>query len=83
MEKCNPCIFDRLGHNIGLESYGKKYPYFMENMGTNFPGSLNSMDFAAFSRGKLMEKPKHLPCDEVYCRMGIWLEKYTYTMEKV
>ena len=33
--------------------------------------------------GKLMGKPKHFPCDEVYYRMGIWLEKYTHTMEKV
>ena len=43
------CIFHGLGDNIGWESDEKKYPYFGENMGTNFPGSLNSMDFAAFS----------------------------------
>ena len=33
--------------------------------------------------GKLMGKPKHFPCYEVYYRMGIWLEKCTLTMEKV
>ena len=84
MGKCKPCIFDGVGDNIGWESDGKKYPYFMESMGTNFPRSLYSMDFAAFStNGKLMGKPKHFSCDEVYYRMGIWLEKYTHTMEKV
>ena len=41
-----PRIFDRVGDTIGWESDGKKYPYFEESMGTNFPGSLNSMDFA-------------------------------------
>ena len=55
----------------------------MESMGTNFPGCLSSMDFAAFSHGKLMGKTKHFPCDEVYYRMRIWLEKYTDTMQKV
>ena len=83
MGKCKPCIFDVVRDNIGWKSDGKKYPYFMESMGINFPGSLNSMDFAVFSNGKLMGKPKHFPCDEVYYRMGIWLEKYTHTMEKV
>ena len=34
---------------IGWESDGKKYPYFGESMGTNFPGSFNSMDFAEYS----------------------------------
>ena len=76
--------FRWVGDNIGWESDGKKYPYLMENMGTNFPGSLNSIDFAAVStNGKLIGKPKHFSCDEVYYRMGIWLEKYTHTMEKV
>ena len=28
---------------------GEKYTYVGEKMGTNFPGSPNSMDFAAFS----------------------------------
>ena len=27
----------------------KKYPYFGKSMGTNFPGSLNSIDLALFS----------------------------------
>ena len=44
-----PCVFHEIGDNIGWESDGKKYPYFGESMVTNFPGSLNPMDFAAFS----------------------------------
>ena len=44
-----PCIFHGVGNTIGWESDGKKYPYFGESMGTNFPGSLNMMDFTAFS----------------------------------
>ena len=44
-----PCIFHGVGYTIGWKSDGRKYPYFGESMGTNFPGSLNSMDFAAFS----------------------------------
>ena len=39
----------QVGDTIGCESDGKKYPYFGESMGTNFSGSLNLMDFAAFS----------------------------------
>ena len=66
----NQCIFHGVGDTIELESDGKKYPYFVESMGTNFPG-------------KLMGKPMHLPCDEVYYRMGIWLEKCTHTTGKV
>ena len=30
-----------------------------------------------------MGEPKHFPFDEVYYRMGIWLEKCTHTMGKV
>ena len=44
-----PCIFHGAGDTIGWESGGKKYPYFGESMGANFPGTLNSMDLAAFS----------------------------------
>ena len=44
-----PCIVHGVGDTVGWESDGKKYPYFRESMGTNFPGSLNSMDFTAFS----------------------------------
>ena len=69
MGKCKPCIFKGVGNNIGWESLNSD--------------SLSSMDFAAFFHGKLMGKAKHFPCDEVYYRMGIWLEKYTHTMEKV
>ena len=43
------CIFHGVGDTIGWESDGKRYPYFEESMGTNFWGSLNSMDFAAFT----------------------------------
>ena len=44
-----PCIFHELAYTIGWEPNGKKYSYFGEPMGTNFPGSLNSKDYAAFS----------------------------------
>ena len=77
-----PCIFLGVGDTIGWESYGKKYPYFGESIGTNFTVSLNSMDFAAFSNamgnwwGNL--SISHVICDEVYFRMGIWLGKCTH-----
>ena len=43
-----PCIFHGVGDTVGWKSDGKKYPYFGESVGTNFPGSLKLMDFATF-----------------------------------
>ena len=80
-----PCIFYGVRDTRGWESEGKKYLYFGESMGTNFQGSLNSMDFAVFFHcyGKLIGKPKHFSCIEEYYRKGIWLEKRTHTIWKV
>ena len=44
-----PYIVHGVWYTIGWESGGKKYTYFGESIGTNFQGSLNSIDFAAFS----------------------------------
>ena len=38
----------------------EKYPYVGEKMGTNFPGSPNSMDFTAFSHA--MDSWWGIPC---------------------
>ena len=43
------CISHVVKYTIGWESDGRKAPIFGESMGTNFLGSPNPMDFAAFS----------------------------------
>ena len=80
-----PCIFQWVGDTIGMESDGKKVPIVWGKYGCQFPrlSQFNVFRCIIQCYGKLMEKPKHLPCDEVYYRMRIWLEKCTHTIGKV
>ena len=60
-------------YTTGWESNGKKAPILWKKYGNHFSR------FSPFDRfcclfqcyGKLMRKPMHFPCDEVYHRMGI------------
>ena len=63
----------------------KKIPILWEKSGYQFSRLSQFDGFRCIFQcyGKLMGKPKHFPCDEVYYRMGIWLEKCTHTMGKV
>ena len=67
-----PCNFRGVGDTIGWESDGKKYPYFGGKCGHQFHRLSQFDGFCCIFQcyGKLMGKPKHFPCDEVY-RMGI------------
>ena len=71
---------------IVWESDGEKKPILcMKSMNTNFPGFTNAMGFCCILviYVKLMGKPMHFACDEVYHRMGIWWGKSTHTVGKV
>ena len=70
-------------HRMGI--WWKKVPILWGKYGYQFPrlSQFNGFHCIFQCYGKLMGKPKHFPCDEVYYRMGIWLEKSTNTMGKV
>ena len=68
-----------------MEIWWKKVPILRGKCGYQFP-RLTQIDglcciFQCY--GKLMGKPKHFPYDEVYYRMGIWLEKCICAIGKV
>ena len=60
-------------YTTGWQSKRKNHPFYEKCMETNFPGLSILMGFADFPNAirNLMRKPMHLPCDEVYHRMGI------------
>ena len=65
---------------------GQKEPILcMKNINTSFPGFTNTMGFCCILLiyVKLMGKPTHFPCDEVYYRMKIRWGKGIHTMGKV
>ena len=76
-----PC--GRRYHRMGI--WWKKIPILWGKYGYQFPRLSQFDGFRCISQyyGKLMGIPKHFPCDEVYYRIGIWLEKCTHTMRKV
>ena len=63
----------------------KKVPILWGKYGYQFPRLFQFDEFRCIFQwyGKLMGKRKHFPCDEVYYRMVIWLEKCTHTMAKM
>ena len=74
-------------YTIRWECDIRKYPYVKEKMGTNFPGSLNSLDFTLFSNamGNWRGNPciSHIIKYTIGCksngkRTSILWEKYEY-----
>ena len=70
-------------HRMGI--WRKKVPVLWRKYGYQFPRLSQFDGFCCIFQcyGKLMGKPKHFSGDEVYYRMGIWLEKRSHTMGKV